>query len=125
MPTSSSELLSATLDFTELSSHNILNGCAGCLDGWLCGIKVPGAKHTSNIISYFLGHYQCYGLNIQAPCDACCHFTLVSVLSPGGTGDSKAFFGSRLLYDFIQGLPAGFYMIADNAYMLLEHLLIP
>ena len=31
MPTSSSELLCASLDFTELSSHGILNGCVGCL----------------------------------------------------------------------------------------------
>ena len=86
--------------------------------------KFPMLKNTSNITSYFSGHYQCYRLNVQATCDLCCHFTLVSVLCPGGTGDSKAFSGSTL-YDFIQGLPAGFYMIADNAYTLSEHLLIP
>jgi len=48
---------------------------------------------------------------------------LISVLCPCGTGDGKAFSGSRL-YVFIQGLPAGFYMIANNAYMLSEHLLM-
>jgi hypothetical protein len=40
--------------------------------------------------------YQCHGLNIQAACDAKCRFIFLSIRCPGGTGDSKAFYGTRL-----------------------------
>jgi len=76
------------------------------------------------VTSYFSGHYQCYGVNVQAACNAKCHFTYLSVQCPRSTGDSKAFFGSSL-HNFIGSLPTGFFIVADNAYMLSDHLLIP
>ena len=45
-------------------------------------------------------------------------------LCPRGTGDSKAFFSSEV-YDLVDTLPDGFYVVADNAYTLSCHLLIP
>ncbi len=48
--------------------------------------------------------------------------TYVGVLCPGGTGDSRAY---QALRHFIDGLSPGFYAVADNAYTLSEHLIIP
>ncbi len=44
-------------------------------------------------------------------------------MSPGGIGDSKAFFSSEV-YDLVESLD-GFYVVADNVYTLSCRLLIP
>ena len=110
--------------FTAISSHGILNNCVTAIDGWLCHIRVPSSKETPNVTACFSGHYQCYGLNVQAACDADCRFTALSVMCPGGTGDSKALHGSAL-YEIIENLPITFYVVGDNAYTLSLKLLIP
>jgi hypothetical protein len=51
-------------------------------------------------------------------------FISISVLCPGGTGDSKAFAAS-FVQQYVSSLPRGFYMAADNAYTLFDTLLIP
>jgi len=89
-PMTEDELKTTALEFQGKSSFGMLNGCIGALDGWLCRIQVPTPKDTPNVSSYFSGHYQCHGLNVQASCDARCRFTWISIRSPGGTGDSKA-----------------------------------
>jgi hypothetical protein len=124
MPMTLSELRVAADEFTNISLDGRLNGCVGALDGWLCRIKVPSKAETMNVASYFSGHYQTYGVNVQATCDACGRFTSISILCPGGTGDSKAFAASSL-QQYVAGLPQGFYMAADNAYTLSDTLLIP
>ena len=86
--------------------------------------QVPSATETANIASCFSGHYQCSGVNVQARCDAKCRFTYLSVRSPGGTGDSRAFYGSSLK-DFLDEIPRGFYAVGDSAYTLSSSLLVP
>jgi hypothetical protein len=102
----------------------VLNGCDGALDGWLCRIRVPSSSEVIKVQSYFSGHYQCYGLNVQVTCDASCRFTSLSVLCPGGTPDSKTFYASHT-YNSVQDLPDGFFVVGDNAYVLSPMLLIP
>ncbi len=85
---------------------------------------MPSKKETYNVGSYFSGHYQSYGVNVQVTCDCNSCFTSISVLCPGGTGDSKAYAASYL-YSYVSNLPLGFYLIADNAYTLSDMLLIP
>jgi hypothetical protein len=85
---------------------------------------VPSQKETYNVGSYFSGHYQSYGVNIQATSDCNSRFTSISVLCPGGTGDSKAYAASYL-HSYVSNLPFGFYLVADNAYTLSNTLLIP
>ena len=65
-PTELSELKEVAIEFQGKSSFGVLDGCVGALDGWLCRIKVPLGKDTSNIASYYSGHYCCYGINVQA-----------------------------------------------------------
>ena len=102
----------------------MLDGCVGALDGWLCRIKVPTSTDTANIAAYFSGHYQHHGVNVQACCDSKCKFTYLSVRSPGGTGDSRAFYGTALKH-FLEVIPRGFYVVADSAYTLSSSLLVP
>jgi hypothetical protein len=123
-PQDAAGLKELALDFQSKSSNGTLDGCVGALDGWLCRIKVPLGKDTSNIASYYSGHYQCHGVNIQAVCDARCRFTYMSCRSPGGTGDSRAFQGTALNY-FLQEIPRGFYVVGDSAYTLSSSLLVP
>ncbi len=78
--------------------------------------------HTCNVGSYFSGHYQSYGVNVQATCDAECRFTSISILCPGGTGDSKAFAASYL-HQYVSSLPQGIYLVGDNAYLPLHYYL--
>ena len=124
MPLSLSEMKAAANSFKNISLDGRLNGCIGALDGWLCWIKVPSESDTCNVGSYFSGHYQSYGVNKQATCDADCRFTSISILCPGGTGDSKAFAAS-CLHQYVSSLPRGFYLVGDNAYSLLDTLLVP
>ncbi len=124
MPRTLTEFHDAAFAFQQMSLDGRLNGCIGALDGWLCRIKVPSQSETMNVSSYFSVHYQCYGVNVQATCDANCRFTSISILCPGGSGDSKAFAASSL-QQFVSTLPRGFYVVADNAYTLSDTLLIP
>jgi len=123
-PMDSAGLKRLALGFTGKSSFGVIDGCVGELDGWLCRIKVPLGKDTSNISSYFSGHYQCYGVNVQAVCNSMCRFTYMSCRSPGGTGDSRAFHGTALSY-FLHEIPQGFYLLGDSAYTLSSSLLVP
>jgi hypothetical protein len=123
-PVAVDELMTSASEFECLSSHGIINGCIGAEDGWLCRIHVPSANEVTRVKSYFSGHYQCYGLNIQAICDAHCWFTSLSVICPGGTSDSKSFYALNI-YNTISQLPACFFVVGDNAYTLSSTLLIP
>jgi hypothetical protein len=123
-PVQVGDLVKSASKFESLSSHGLINGCIGALDGWLCQIQVPSANEVTWVKSYFSGHYQCYGVNVQATCDAYCQFTSLSVICLGGTSDSKAFYASRV-YNLVSHLPGGFFVVADNVYTLSPTLLIP
>ena len=123
-PVTIDELMTSASEFERLSSHGIINGCIGAVDGWLCQIRVPSAHEVTRVKSYFSGHYQCYGVNVQATCDARCRFTSLSVICPSATLDSKSFYASNI-YNTISQLPAGFFVVGDNAYTLSSTLLIP
>jgi hypothetical protein len=112
------------LRFQTNSSFGVMNGCVGCLDGMLCKIKTPARSETRNARSYFSGHYQTIGVNVQALCDDLCRFTYVCVAAPGGTNDVHAFAKTKLK-QLVDDLPVGKYILADNAYVPTEHLLTP
>jgi hypothetical protein len=61
---------------------------------------------------------------VQAACEAQSHYVYVCVLCPGGTGDSRVYQACELRH-FFDGLSSYFYAVADNAYTLSEHLIIP
>ncbi len=91
LPATPGDRVKVVAGFRRLSSRAVIANCIGCIDGWLCPIKVPRADYVANVRSFFSGHYQRYGINVQACCDACCRFTAFSATCPGGTNDALAF----------------------------------
>lgn len=77
--------------FKSISNYGIMDGCVGAIDEWLCRIVVPSSNEVDQVRPYFSGHYRCYGVNVQACCDAQCRFTSVSISNPGSTGDAVAY----------------------------------
>ena len=72
--------------------------------------------------SYFSGHYACYGLNVQAACDAHCRFTHLQVVGPGVLPDREAYKLSTLA-EMVESLPDGYVVIGDPAYSPTEHMI--
>eukprot|EP00644_Phytophthora_capsici_P018297 jgi/Phyca11/131116/e_gw1.101.26.1 len=110
--------------FAKISMDGILSACVGCIDGWLCQIRAPSANEVPDVAAFFSGHYQMYGLNVQAICDAHSRFTGYCFNSPGKMGDSIAFKKGSLSNDILK-LPPEFYIVGDNAYPLSDSLLVP
>ena len=123
-PTGVEEINSAAQEFEALSSKGAIKGCVACIDGFLLQIQVPASRETGNVKAYFSGHYQAYGVNVQAACDHKCRFVSVCVAAPGGVNDIAAFRKTNLLQT-IRNLPIGKFIIGDNAYVCSEHLLTP
>lgn len=108
--------------FATLSTDGIIDNCAGVIDGYLMRIKVPSKSEVKNVKSFFSGHYQCYGVNIQAVADPHCRFTFLAFAGPGVMGDKEAV-GETSLKELIEGLPYGICIIGDAAYCPTEHLI--
>lgn len=94
------------------------------MDGLLLRIKVPGPYEARNAKSFFSGHYQAYGMNVQAACDCDCRFVYVAVAAPGGSNDLAAYRKISLSAK-IANLPLLKYVIGDNAYICTDTLLTP
>ena len=105
-------------------SFGLLDGFISAMDGWLCCINKPW--DVDNPGDYFSGHYQRFGLNVQAACDANLIFVYCAVVAgPGRTNDQRAFRQLTKLNAWFNSLPARFFVGGDNAYPLLNNLLIP
>ena len=90
----------------------------------MCRIVPPSVNETDDVLSYFSGHYQCYGINVQAACDALGRCTHLSVQDTGVTPDCQVFSGSSLS-DSVNGLPYGYYVVGDCAYIISNKFLTP
>lgn len=73
------------------TSSGVIGGCIGAINGWLCPIRVPRKGECGRVMSFFSGHYQRDGLNVQACADHLYRFIAFSVISLGGMNDSLAF----------------------------------
>ena len=104
------------------TSYGLFDGHIGALDGWLAQTERP---HVSNQADYFSGHYQCFGLNIQALCDPDLIFNYVCIAAPGKTNDVRAFGRCTGLVDWLDNLPDQYFISGDNAYILSKKILIP
>jgi hypothetical protein len=60
------DLVQRWLDVSTCPQH-LFWGHIGAIDGWFPRTEMP--RGVSNQADYFSGHYQAYGLNIQAMCD--------------------------------------------------------
>ena len=123
-PTSEDDLCQAAKDFQECSTNHTVDGCVACLDGFLLLIQTPACTETGNVKAFYSGHYQMYGINVQAACDSRCRFVYVALAAPGGANDIAAFRKTSLFHK-IENLLMGKYIIGDIAYVSTEHLLTP
>jgi DDE superfamily endonuclease len=123
-PSSTAEYETAAEGFKSVSRNEIMKGCVGALDGWLCKIETPSANETTNAKSFHSGHYNAQGVNVQACCDFKFRFIHVSINSPGSTNDVVAYAESSLS-DLVNVLPDGKYIVGDNAYINTNNLLTP
>jgi hypothetical protein len=43
--------------FSSLSSNQVLTGCVGCIDVWLCQIRAPSTKEVTDVSACFSGQW--------------------------------------------------------------------
>ena len=84
-PDTEAKLRPVALAFQAKSENNVFTKCVGAMDGML--VKITQPKFVANPRCYFSGHYECFGVNIQAVCDAFLRFTYVGTGGPGCTLD--------------------------------------
>ena len=73
-PRTTEEISAAVAGLAGISTEQAIHNCVGVVDGYLLRCKVPSKKEAKNVRSFFSGHYQCYGVNIQAAADHHCRF---------------------------------------------------
>ena len=56
-PTTAQEIEQSIKEFAEISTNQVIDGCVGCIDGFLLQIQTPSATETGNVKAYFSGHY--------------------------------------------------------------------
>lgn len=111
--------------FEAKSYHGIMRGCVGAIDGMFQQTIRPSPTCAhGNVRSYFSGHYNKFGLNVQAICDPYLRFTFFGVLKPGSSSDLRAYESSGI-HSIIESLPYGTYIVGDAAYMLTDRMLVP
>jgi hypothetical protein len=121
LPTTTAELEEASAGFESVSCQRVMRGCIGAIDGWLCPIQAPPSSVVGNVKSYFSGHYQHHGLNVQAIVDHLGRFLYIAVAAPGSQPDVNAV--KRTSIDSILSqLPLGYFVLGDNAYKPSEYL---
>jgi DDE superfamily endonuclease len=121
-PKTNDEIGEAVRGFASLSTDGVIDNCVGVIDGYLLRIKVPCTREAKNVKSFFSGHYQCYGVNVQAVADHHCRFTFIAFAGPGVMGDKDAF-GETSLKELTDNLPFGICIIGDAAYCPSEHVI--
>lgn len=120
-PQTARECSHAAAGFASISHGSAITNCVAVIDGYLLKIVTPPADKVGNVRSYFSGHYQCYGVNVQAACDHLSRFVYFAVAGPGVMGDNMAI-KEVDLYELIHRLPKGYCVIGDAAYVPSENL---
>ena len=94
--------------------------CVAVLNSYHMAITTPPKKVVDNIKSYFSGHYQKYGINIQVACNHNCHFLFIGV---GGPACDREAVKESGLSKLVEKLPGLLYCIGDCVYTPTEHLI--
>ena len=111
--------------FTNKSYNGLISGCVGALDGFFQRTNKPSKTNVANVLSYYSGHYESYGVNCQACIKSDLQFIYFGVVSPGSTNDNISYPLASGLKEAFENLPLGYYGLADAAYTLSERMLIP
>jgi hypothetical protein len=124
LPRSDSKLNEVAQHWRDVSTCpiNMLNGYIGAIDGWFVQTKMP--HDQTNQADYRSGHYQLYGLNVQAICDPDLLFLYIAVAGPGKINNNRAFSCLCELHNWIQSLPPWCFLSADGVYGLTRRVMI-
>lgn len=125
LPQTTEEWQRINYGFTKKSTNEIIAGCVGALDGFFQRTNKPSKKKVANVISYYSGHYESYGVNCQACVQSDLQFMYFGIVSPGSTNDNISYPLASGLKEAFDNLPLGLYGVADAAYTLSENMLIP
>jgi hypothetical protein len=120
-PQTLAQCQAAAEGFRSVSAGDAIINCVSVVDGLLVRIATPSKKEAKNVRSFFSGHYQVYGINVQAACDHLCRFTFLGVAGPGVMSDREAI-EQVPLHEIIENLPGTYCVIGDCAYRPTEHL---
>jgi DDE superfamily endonuclease len=112
---------SSSVEEAEEAAQNCIWNCVAAIDGYHLQITTPSKKDAKNVWSLYSGHYQTYGVNVQASCNHNCKFSFIGVAGPGVLGDWEAL-QQISLGSLIEKLPGLFCAIGDCAYSPTEHL---
>jgi hypothetical protein len=110
--------------FAKISlQYQLMDGWLGVIDGWLaCTEK---SYNTSNQVNYYSGHYQFYGINVQAMCGPNLIFLFLGIAAPGKVNNMRAFSRCDQVLKWLEALSLEYYIAGDNAYTLSQKVLIP
>jgi len=125
MPSTSEEWNEIYHESRRKSTHEIMAGCVGCLDVFSQRTIKPTKCEVANVMSYYSGHCESYGINCQACVCPNLQFMYFGVVSPGSTNDNISYPLAPGLKDIIDSLPPGLFGLADVTYTLSESMLIP
>ena len=124
LPKTTAEKIKLANDWNNCSGGlGIMYGHLAPIDGWLCTTQMPA--DVPNPSEYFSGHYQRFGLNVQAMCDSNLRIIYTSVAGPGKMNDARAFRKLKYLQQWLEQLDDQFFCSGDNAYPLSNNMLIP
>jgi DDE superfamily endonuclease len=121
-PSTLEECQEDTAGFRSIGHGEAFVTCVGAVTGYLHATDAPSKHIVHNVRSYFSGHYQRYGVNVQAVCDHLSRFTYIAVAGPGVMNDNIAI-NEVDLGQLIEQLPFAFHVIGDCAYNATEHLI--
>ena len=68
--------------FSQKSYNGVFYGTVGAIDGLFVKTIAPSRLEVGNVCLYFSGHYEHYGLNVQAVCDSNLKFLFFGVIGP-------------------------------------------
>ena len=129
-PTTVTECKEVAEEFTFRSQAGF-NNCVGCIDGMLVWTEKPLSTQCDKVGvdsgKFFCGQKGKYGLNLQGVCDVKRRFTYISVQHPATASDYLSFVTSSLYQQLTErsGLPSGFCLYGDNAYVNESYMCFP
>ena len=85
----------------------IMYGHLAPIDGWLCTTQKP--NDMPNPSEFRSGHYQRFGLNVQAICDPNLRFIYTSVAGPRKMNDAQAYRQLLGLHEWLEQLEDQFF----------------
>ncbi len=83
---------------TKASERGVIKtpwGTVRAIDGLLQRCNKPTNKEVKNVLSYYSGHYESYGINCLAVVKGDLHFMYFGVISPGSTNDIASYAMSK------------------------------